>query len=79
MIDPTDKIYTLEDANEFITLNTEGPIVIQTVFKKRFDGKLELLLSCVENHILLNDYNEEYIDWSMVYSDYDAIMEKRDA
>jgi len=61
----------LEDAVNFICLNQQGQIVVESIFQKHFSGNMKLLLSCIEDNILLNDYNEEYIDWSMVIDDYE--------
>ncbi len=77
------KYYTLEDAPDHITLNSQGAIVVESI--SVFDGELDLLLLCVEDHITNNFYEGEcgeHIDWSMVFDDYQAALdmkEERDA
>jgi len=72
----SNKKFILEDADHFITLNQDGKIVIETIFEKKFDGDLELLFSCIADNIMPDDEgNGEHIDWSMVYSDYNTIIE----
>ena len=75
------KTYTIEDAPEYIYLNSSSSIVHQSIFDKGFDGDLKLLLSCVEVNIVASDDrwhegdNDESINWYRVFADYRAALE----
>ncbi len=66
-----DKSYTVEDAPEYIYLNSQGQLVIQSIFEKHFDGELELLLFCIGYNIF-DGLDGKYIDFSMAIDDYRA-------
>jgi len=57
------KPFTIEDAEDYIYLDKQGSIVVESVFAKGFKGDLKLLLSCVEEHIVCDKLGNESINW----------------
>jgi len=63
----------LEEAENCISLLDEGGIEYQPIVEQEFDGDFNLLMSCVEDNIVLNEGGEEEINWYTVGIDYRLI------
>jgi len=60
---------TICNADRYIYVRHDGALVVESIFKKQFDGDSDLLLSCVEDNI--SDTGEaEIIDWPAAIRDY---------
>lgn len=60
----------IDDACNYIHINSSGIIVYQSIFQKEFDGDFELLMSLIEDNIYIDNHRAEYINWQNVIKQY---------